>query len=41
MQQIEQTRTIGSPMPDGLAALLNEAQLLDLIQYLSQLGEIQ
>ena len=35
---IEEKRKAGSPMPAGLTAVLPRPQLLDLIQYLSQLG---
>ena len=40
-QDIEEKRITGSPMPTGLTALLSENQLLDLIQYLTELGRIQ
>ncbi len=38
---IEEKQTAGSAMPTGLAAMLSESQLSDLIQYLSELGRIQ
>ena len=40
-QQIEEKRITGSAMPTGLMALLSRSQLLDLIQYLSELGKLQ
>ena len=40
-EQIEEKRVTGSPMPTGLTALLSRSQLLDLIQYLSELGRIK
>jgi len=40
-QHIEAKRIAGSPMPPGLTALLSKPQLLDLVQYLSELGTIQ
>ncbi len=40
-QHIEEKRIAGSPMPPGLTALLSKPQLLDLVQYLSELGTIQ
>ena len=39
--QIEEKRVTGSAMPAGLMALLSRAQLLDLIQYLRELGKLQ
>lgn len=39
--QIEETRVTGSAMPAGLMALLSGPQLLDLIQYLRELGKLQ
>ena len=40
-QHIEEKRTTGSSMPTGLTALISQPQLLDLIQYLSELGKIK
>jgi len=40
-QQIDQQQTTGSVMPGKLTALLSESQLLDLIEYLSELGRIK
>jgi putative heme-binding domain-containing protein len=40
-QNIDQRQTTGSIMPGKLTAVLSEAQLLDLIQYLSELGKIK
>ena len=39
--QIEEKRMIGSAMPRGLMTLLSHQQLLDLIQYVSELGKIR
>ena len=39
--EIEETRVTGSAMPAGLMALLSKSQLLDLIQYLRELGKLQ
>ena len=39
-QHIDELQIIGSSMPTGLTALLTESQLLDLIQFLSELGRI-
>ena len=39
--QIEEKRVTGSAMPAGLMALLSRPQLLDLIQYLRELGKLQ
>ena len=39
--QIEEKRVTGSAMPAGLMALLSREQLLDLIQYLRELGKLQ
>ena len=39
-EQIEEKRITGSPMPQGLTALLSPQQLLDLIRYLADLGKI-
>ena len=39
--EIEETRVTGSAMPAGLMALLSRSQLLDLIQYLRELGKLQ
>jgi putative heme-binding domain-containing protein len=40
-QDIEVQQQAGSPMPMGLTSVLSEPQLLDLIQYLSELGKIK
>ena len=40
-QDIAEKRITGSPMPTGLTALLTRPQMLDLIKYLSQLGQIK
>ncbi|MCH8922973.1 MAG: HEAT repeat domain-containing protein [Planctomycetes bacterium] len=40
-QHIEERRVTGSPMPKGLTAVLSRSQLLDLVQYLSELGKIK
>jgi putative heme-binding domain-containing protein len=40
-EQIEEKRVASSPMPTGLTALLSRPQLVDLIQYLSELGRIK
>ena len=39
-QEIEEKRVTGSPMPTGLTALLSEDQLLDLLQYLTELNAL-
>lgn len=38
---IEFVGNAGSPMPEGLTSVISKPQLLDLIQYLSELGKIQ
>lgn len=40
-EDVEEVRNVGSPMPTGLTALLSHDQLLDLVQYLSDLGKIK
>ena len=40
-QDIEAQQQAGSPMPMGLTSVLSDPQLLDLIQYLSELGKIK
>ena len=40
-ENIEQTQTAGSPMPTGLTSVLTQSQLLDLIRYLSELGQLK
>jgi putative heme-binding domain-containing protein len=40
-QDIDETHSIGSAMPVGLTAVLSREQLLDLLRYLSELGEIK
>jgi len=40
-QEVDQQQTTGSVMPGKLTALLSESQLLDLIEYLSELGKIK
>jgi len=40
-EHIEETQSAGSPMPAGLTSLLTRSQLLDLIRYLSELGQIK
>jgi putative heme-binding domain-containing protein len=40
-RQIDEQQVAGSPMPSGLTALLSRQQLLDLIQFLSELGRIK
>lgn len=39
--RIAEKREMGSPMPASLAALLSRPQLLDMIQHLSELGQIK
>jgi len=40
-ENIEETQTAGSPMPTGLTSVLTQTQLLDLIRYLSELGQLK
>jgi putative heme-binding domain-containing protein len=40
-QDIELVKKAGSPMPEGLTSVISPSQLLDLIQYLSELGKIR
>ena len=40
-QEVDQQQTTGSIMPGKLTAVMSESQLLDLIQYLSELGKIK
>ncbi len=40
-EHIDQSEVAGSPMPTGLTSVLSRSQLLDLIQCLSELGEIK
>ena len=40
-EDVDQQQTTGSIMPGKLTAVLSESQLLDLIQYLSELGKIK
>ena len=40
-EDIDELVTTGSPMPRGLTSVLSRPQLLDLIQYLSDLGKIK
>ena len=40
-ENIEETQLAGSPMPAGLTSVLTQSQLLDLIRYLSELGQIK
>ena len=40
-EQIDEKHVTGSVMPRGLPALLSRPQLLDLIRYLSELGQIK
>mgnify|MGYP003311503326 CR=1 FL=1 len=40
-ESIEETQTVGSPMPAGLTSVLTQSQLLDLIRYLSELGQLK
>ncbi|MEC9092728.1 MAG: PVC-type heme-binding CxxCH protein [Planctomycetota bacterium] len=38
---VEQKKKAGSPMPTGLTAVLSEAQLLDLIKFLTERGKLR
>ena len=38
---IEEKKAMGSPMPPGLSAFMSQQELLDLIRYLSELGQIR
>lgn len=40
-RSIEQRRVTGSAMPTGLTSRLSDAQLLDLVRYLAELGRIR
>ena len=40
-EDIDELHNTGSPMPIGLTSVLSRPQLLDLIQYLSELGKIK
>ena len=40
-ENIEETQSVGSPMPTGLTSVLTQSQLLDLIRYLSELGQLK
>ena len=40
-EDIEFIRKTGSPMPEGLTSVISPSQLLDLIQYLSELGKLK